>query len=118
MQLWTILPGDFTPTEEEILRVEAALPSVLAEIGPSLLPKHRPYDAFWERLDDYRRQYAGVMRLGMRLVVGNIVSAGFCEHADWRTKPVLVDDGGYGVLAVTFDLGSGMFLDVTSNGYA
>ncbi len=116
---WTILPGgDFTPTYEDILRVEAALPGALANIGPSLLPKHRPHDAFWEHLADYRRQYVGVTRFGMRLVVGNVIAAGFCTHTRWRTEPILIDDGGYGVLSVTFDLESGMFLDVTSNGYA
>jgi hypothetical protein len=118
MKPWTILGGDFTPSEEDVLAIEAALPAKLAEVGPSLVPSWHAPDAFWERLSDYRRQYSGVSRPEGNVIVVNVVSAGFCRDVDWRTQPIFVDDGGYGVLTVTFDLATRTITEVISNGWA
>jgi hypothetical protein len=115
---WTILGGDFTPTEDDVRAIEAALPNKLAEVGPSLVPKWHAPDPFWERLDDYRRQYSGVARPEGNVIVGNVVSKGFCFDERWRTEPVFIDDGGYGVLTVTWDMATRAIVSIVSNGWA
>jgi hypothetical protein len=115
---WTILPGDFLVSEEDVLAVEAALPAELAAMGPSLLPSWGPRTPFWERLDDYRRQYTGVVRGGERLLIGNVVHAALCKGTRWETELVSIEDGGYGVITVTIHLPSRLFLDFVTNGYA
>lgn len=69
--------------------------------------------AIASRLDDYKRQYVGVVWKGQRVVFGNF----FCSS--WQAAvhtPVMVDDGGPCFFNVLFDPRTGSFSQLFVNG--
>jgi hypothetical protein len=102
--------GFWTPSEEDILTLEKALPEFLSQ-NPTGFFSQPPA---WERLEEYQRQYVGFMRDGSRLIYGNY----FCKNfgIDWRQNIVMVDDGGDCYFQVEYDLDQGIFIMLMVNG--
>ena len=65
-------------------------------------------------LTAYRVQYVGIVRDGRQVIFTNF----FCDTfgVDWRTQPVIVDDGGGCYFVVEFDLAAGSFSHLMING--
>ena len=104
--------GYWTPTEDDILFLEEKLPSFLREQSTSF---HRE-PPVWEQLDTYKRQYAGVIVNGRKIVYGNF----FCTDAgiDWKKNWVFVLDGGDCFFQFQLDVADGTFRGLTVNGDA
>ncbi|MCX7621779.1 MAG: hypothetical protein N2037_13155 [Acidimicrobiales bacterium] len=78
----------FEPSVEEIERVEEAL-------RPALLAAGRAGPQIAQSLPDYRRQYAGIVRAGRRLVAINAFCRAHWPFApDWERTQVIAFGGG------------------------
>ena len=104
--------GYWTPTQEDIQTLEGKLDSFLREHAESF----RRQPPAWEQLDDYQRQYVGVIINDKRAIYGNF----FCTETgvDWRKEWVLVMDGGDCFFQLQFDVESGTFTELMVNGEA
>ena len=76
-----------------------------------------------ERLDQYRRQYAGItLRDGRRRILVNCFPAATSpetdQFADWKGRWVSVLDGGNSYWRIQYEVGSGRFFEFDVNGYA
>ena len=108
----TEFDGYWTPIEEDIQTLEGNLDSFLREHAESF----RRQPPVWEQLSDYKRQYAGVIINGKRVIYGNF----FCTETgvDWREEWVFVMDGGDCFFQLQFDMESGTFTELLVNGEA
>lgn len=106
------IEGYWTPTGEDILLLEKALPSFLQENSTSF----RREPAVWEQLDTYKRQYAGVVMNGRKIIYGNF----FCSDpgTDWKKEWIFVMDGGDCFFQLQFDIASRAFSGLMVNGDA
>jgi len=97
----------FTPSEEEVMKLEAALPAYLEQVGEGDLAA---------RLPEYMRQYVGFSFDGERVLYANF----FCNahEIDWQKQAVFVLDGGDCYFQVQFDPKEGQFLYLQINGEA
>lgn len=100
----------WTPGKAHILRLEGKIEAYLKKTAARRSP------ALWSKLSTYKRQYAGVIRNGRRMIFANF----FCEsfNADWKTTPIAVADGGDCFFNVLYDPGSNTFSDLQVNGEA
>jgi hypothetical protein len=114
---WFIQPGQtaeyWTPSEEAVLAIEGELVAFLQENSDRFYSQGIPV---WERLDDYNRQYLGIILDGKRLVYANC----FCDSTgrDWKKDFVMVLDGGDCFFQFKYDVDSGEFFDLQVNGNA
>jgi hypothetical protein len=101
----------WTPTEADIAKLEAALPSFLESAENEWLQDDPPIE---ERIADYMRQYLGIVEKGEQIIYANF----FCtiNDMDWRNQYVLVMDGGDCFLQVKYNPESGEFFDLSVNG--
>lgn len=105
----------FTPTEDEIARLEAGLASSLSAADQ----KGRGARVIRE-LADYRRQYVGMVVDGQRVVA---ITA-FCKAEDdfftekWETSMIVVADGGDCFWNAKTDLTTGEVVRFSVNGSA
>ena len=106
------IEGYWTPTGEDILLLEETLPSFLQENSTSF----RREPAVWEQLDTYKRQYAGLVMNGRKIIYGNF----FCSDpgTDWKKEWIFVMDGGNCFFQLQFDNASGAFSGLMVNGDA
>lgn len=104
--------GFWTPSEEDVLRVEGALAEYLRQ-NSNLFYRQPPV---WERLDAYQRQYFGLERGGRRIIYGNY----FCTSGskNWRRELVIVLDGGDCYFQVEYDVDIESFTSLWVNGEA
>ena len=104
--------GYWTPTEEDVLLLEDKIPSFLREHSNSF----RREPPVWEQLDNYKRQYAGLILNGRRIIYGNF----FCSDrgTDWKQDWVFVMDGGDCFFQLQFDVESRTFNGLMVNGDA
>ena len=95
------IEGYWTPTEEDILLLEENLPSFLQENSTSF----RREPPVWEQLNNYKRQYAGLIIHGSKIIYGNF----FCSDPgmDWKKEWIFVRDGGDCFFQLQFDIASG-----------
>lgn len=102
--------GYWTPTADDVARLEAGLPEYLRQAAPERAPQ------LWQRLGEYKRQYAGLIRDGRRLVYANY----FCSTFDdsWRSAPLFVMDGGACFFQLTYDVERDSYQDLMVNGDA
>jgi hypothetical protein len=113
---WLSLGADFegywTPTADDILNPEERLADYLRQ-NPEAFYRQPPV---WERLDEYQRQYIGLMFKGDRIIYGNF----FCDDTgmDWQQEFVIVLDGGDCFFQVKYDVKSGLFIGLQVNGEA
>jgi len=96
----------WTPSADEVMALERALPAHLAHAAAQLVPK----------LGRYKRQYVGVVENGARLVFANF----FCDARpiEWMHRPVIVDDGGDCYFQIKYDPSTGAFSALNINGDA
>jgi hypothetical protein len=111
----------FTPSAAEILAAEAALTTYL----PGVAPPPASWDtraSLWTRIDEYRRQYFGVVQAGRRRLFASFFYRDYHRPdlggPDFYRGLVCIDDGGYDVFQVCYDLDRGEFVSFTANGEA
>ena len=69
----------------------------------------------WQRLNEYKRQYIGVILDGKKIIYANF----FCsDQPDWKENFVLVMDGGACYFQFNFDPNTGEFFELQVNGEA
>ena len=104
--------GFWTPDQEQILALEAALPTYL-QANPQRFTSLPPA---WERLDQYRRQYFGLQRGQEKTIYANY----FCSDLgiDWQKQIVSVEDGGDCYFQFQYDPKTGAFSSLIVNGDA
>lgn len=115
---WFVANGQtaeyWTPAENEVLTLEKGLGTYL---------QNNPDDRFgnqeapiWERLDQYNRQYIGIMLDGKQIIYANY----FCHslETDWRKNFVFVLNGGDCFFQFKYDVNSAEFFDLLINGEA
>jgi hypothetical protein len=111
--IWPAPEGTWTPTEADVLKLEADLPAFLQTAQHAWL---RPDPPIWEREPEYMRQYLGIVEDGREIIYANF----FCrsDDTDWRSEFVFVMDGGDCYFNVKYDPQSGEFFDFSVNGEA
>ena len=127
----------WTPTTADVLALERNLrPALLRALErPEELNEFavgRPDYQEWirsevelilSRLDDYRRQYIGLVddagrrRILVRCFPGPAFGDTF-EFADWHENLAIVSDGGFWYWYAIYDVPSGQLVHLHSNGYA
>jgi hypothetical protein len=112
---WADLLGDeyddfWVPSTEDVQTLEAALPEYLRLQVDRF--HHRPTSA--KQLDQYRRQYIGLLKGGKRIILANF----FCNDGgtQWKEDYVFVMDGGDCYFRVRYDLDGRQFLNLEVNG--
>jgi hypothetical protein len=97
----------WTPSEEDIMKLEASLPAFLEEIDQGVII---------ERLPEYMRQYVGFTFENDRLIYGNF----FCNayEIDWKKEMVFILDGGDCYFQLQYDPKNDQFLYIQFNGEA
>jgi hypothetical protein len=107
------ITGFWTPTLSEVSLVEKALPAFVAGKAAGL---RHPVSAF-------RRQYAGLISKGRKIIYINALLAAYFEESDrdsnardWKKQPMMVCDGGSAFWGVEFDLLEKRFQHFSANG--
>lgn len=100
--------GYWTPAEADVLVFESGLAAFLQESAPEASP------GLWQKQPTYKRQYAGLIRDGRRLIYASF----FCDaHGEeWRRELLFVLDGGDCFFQLTFDVERGTYSDLMVNG--
>lgn len=102
----------WTPAEEDILALESRLASFLQE-NPDRFSSHKM--PVWERLDEYNRQYIGIVLDGKQVIYANY----FCDSVgDWQKEFVFVADGGDCFFQFQYDVDLAEYFDLQVNGNA
>ena len=104
--------GYWTPARENILNAEEKLEDFLRQ-NSDQFNREPPV---WEQLNNYKRQYAGVIPKDGPVIYGNF----FCSDTgiDWKQEWVFVLDGGDCFFQLQFDMESGTFMGLMVNGEA
>ena len=102
--------GYWTPAAADIIGMEAGLADYLRTAAASRSPD------LWQKQASYKRQYAGLVRDGQRLVYASF----FCDTVDerWREQIVMVLDGGDCYFQLTYTIDQGTYQDLMINGEA
>ncbi|HEU5090546.1 MAG TPA: hypothetical protein VFT99_23990 [Roseiflexaceae bacterium] len=100
----------WTPSDDDIAEFEAGLAPFVRAAAP-----HRSSD-LWQRQATYKRQYAGIVREGKRLIYANFL----CDDMQgrWKTTYVIVMDGGDCFFQATYDTATHQFTGLSVNGEA
>lgn len=107
-------PTDYwTPAEKQILIIESKTPSFLRETSNAFVFSEPPP---WERLDEYKRQYIGIIIAERKIIYANFFCNSF--ETDWRKEFVFVLDGGNCFFQFMYDLNTGEFFNLQINGEA
>ena len=102
----------WTPAEEDVLALESGLASFLQE-NPDRFSAHEM--PIWDRLDEYNRQYIGMVLDGRRVIYANY----FCDSVgDWQKEFVFVADGGDCFFQFQYDVDTAEYFDLQVNGNA
>ena len=100
----------WTPGRTDVLKLEKGIESFLKKAAP------KGSQDLWTKIPTYKRQYIGIVRKGRKVIFINF----FCDafNSDWKTVPVVVDDGGDCFFNVLYDPGSATFSELRINGVA
>jgi hypothetical protein len=103
--------GFWQPQISQIAELEQLLPGLLEKNFSGQRPPP---------VQDYRRQYAGLIVQERRLIYVNGFLSGKQdrESEGWRTNPVVVCDGGNGFFGVEYDPQTKSFQSLAFNGVA
>lgn len=103
----------WTPTEQNVLDLENEVAAFLQENSDRFYSQDTPV---WERLDEYERQYVGLILDGKNIVYANY----FCNSTgtDWKQDFVFIMDGGACYFQFKYDADSGELFDLQVNGEA
>lgn len=104
------LTGYWTPSQEDVLAFEKALPPYLREAVP------QDYHGPLRGLSTYKRQYVGLLLKDQPVIFANF----FCDTHDinWQQRWVQVMDGGSCYFEIKYDVQAGTFSDLLINGEA
>lgn len=101
----------WSPSAADILAVEEGAAAFLQENESAFFTDF----PVWQRLNEYNRQYIGVVWDGRKILYGNF----FCsDEPDWKENFVLVMDGGACYFQFKFDPNTGEFFQLQVNGEA
>jgi hypothetical protein len=103
----------WTPTESEVLSIETELGSFLKENANAFRFTETPV---WERLEEYSRQYLGIILGEKKIIYANFFCRSF--ETDWRKEFVFVLDGGSCFFQFMYDINTSEFFDLRVNGEA
>jgi hypothetical protein len=107
------LQGYFTPSKQDVLKAEGAVIDYIEDHTPQF--KGYPYVPDLDyKLANYKRQYVGLVIDGKRKIRLNF----FCRthNIDWKRYPVGVLGGGGCYFNVQYDIDSGTFSELWTNG--
>lgn len=101
----------WTPAQESVFALEDGVAVFLQENSDRFYEQGTPV---WERLDEYNRQYIGIVLDEKRIVYANF----FCSSydIDWREEFVMVLDGGDCFFQFKYDVDSDTLFDLQVNG--
>ncbi len=109
----TIPDGTWLLTPKEALLFEAGLQDYLRENPDPRSPK------LWEKLSEYKRQYAGVIVEGKQLIYTSFICNSFAEdNDDWQRDVLIISDGGDCFFNIMFDPAEGNYFDLYVHGEA
>ena len=95
----------------DVGRLEKALPAALAR-APQARELNIP-----RVLQGWRRQYVGIVRGGKRFLYGNFFPVhDASEQPTWRSRPVIVCDGGPVFFGVEMEMATGRITHLAFNG--
>ncbi len=109
-----LFPDDVEYWSPSVADIQAAEDGVIAFLqeNESAFFTDRPV---WERLNEYNRQYIGVVLDDRKILYANF----FCsDDPDWKENFVLVMDGGACYFQFKFDPNTGKFFQLQVNGEA
>lgn len=112
-----LFPGKaeyWSPTEADVRTLEDGLPVYLRENKSAF---YMTEDLIWERLDEYNRQYIGVVLEGKNVIYASYL----CQDGattEWKEQFIFVADGGACYFKFKFDTSTGEFYDLLVNGEA
>ena len=106
----------WTPAAADVEALEQRLPDHLRAALARQRPARGGKAPLWERAKTYKRQYVGVRRDGRRIVFANFFCRAWKE--DWRTEPIVVEDGGDCYFQVEYDVDKASFSNLQINGEA
>lgn len=103
--------ASWQPGPDDILTLEAVLPAALKAKAPR-------GDTDWSNVPTgWRRQYAGFVLHGHRVIYGNFLPNHTGDNA-WRVVAQMVCDGGPAFFGVLYDVADHRILHLAFNGYA
>ena len=104
----------WTPSEDDILELENGLSSYLQQVNSDRFDQQKTQ--IWERLDEYSRQYIGLLLDGKKIIYANY----FCDSVemDWTKDFIFVLDGGDCFFQFKYKVDSAEFFDLQVNGNA
>jgi hypothetical protein len=103
--------SSWQPSLADISRLEKALPATLAK-APQARELNIP-----RVLQSWRRQYVGIVRGGKRFLYANFFPVNDPgEHPGWRSRPVVVCDGGPAFFGAEMEIGTGRMTHLAFNG--
>ena len=102
----------WTPSENDVVTLENELGSYLQNNSDRFEGQKTPIE---ERLDEYNRQYIGIILEGKKIIYANY----FCDSVqDWGKDFVFVMDGGDCFFQFKYDADTAEFFDLQVNGNA
>lgn len=111
----------FTPSEAELVSLEAGLVGYLERVAPKPAAWDRRAP-LCQRRGDYYLQLIGAVIGGRYVIVGQAFYKEWHRpefgSVDWRAQPFFAFDGGYDVWRVRFDVVSEAFVGFGVNGEA
>jgi hypothetical protein len=106
------LEGTWTPSESEIAAMEPALARYLAQNLRGAWP-----DSDHIAVEDYRRQYGGLILGGQRIIyVNGFRLTEYDDQDTWRSFPHVICDGGPIMFGVEYDPATQSFRNFAFNG--
>lgn len=100
--------GIWEPSAREIERLERSLSDYVAAHAPTLP------SSLAVRLSQYKRQYIGLYQKEKKIIYVNLFL--WDPGGDWRTQAVVVCNGGATFWGIEFDLSTGAFSNLFTNG--
>lgn len=103
--------GGWQPTNKDLDALEQLLPTALSRTAEARKVN------FNQVLDNWRRQYVGVVRGGRKYIYGNFFPRmKDLDWLQWETKPTMICDGGPEFFGVEFDVMAHSFTRIDFNG--
>lgn len=112
-----LFPGNaeyWSPTEADVRTVEDGLPAYLQENESAF---YMTETLIWERLDEYNRQYIGIVLDGRKVIYASFLCQGGA-NTEWKESFVLVADGGACYFQFKYVPSTGEYYDLSVNGEA
>jgi len=100
----------WTPSRDDVLAFEEGIGPYLQQAAPQTGP------GSLSDLNEYRRQYIGIVANGQRVIFANFFCNGY--DTDWQHKIVYPLDGGSCYFEVKYDVQTGAFYDLSIHGEA